>query len=142
MLHRLIRQQNKIGWHQLFQERFSKEWSRLQQEFLEDMGFVGKKRNGHLWTVSVTTKIWREWYKIWEARNQVVHGHDQATKQTAKRTMAIRELSILYSRRLQLLPNDRDHLFPTLAEHVSQSTHQIVNWLNTFRSLFEQHKPC
>ena len=79
----------------------------------------------------VTTKIWREWYKIWEVRNQVVHGHDQATKQTAKRATAIRELSIVYSRRLQLLPKDRDHLFPTLAEHASQSTHQIVNWLNT-----------
>ena len=57
MLHRLITQQNKIGWHQLFQGRFSKEWTRLQHEFLDEMGFAGKKRMGHLWTVAVTTKI-------------------------------------------------------------------------------------
>ena len=131
----MITQQNKIGWHQLFQGRFSKEWTRLQHEFLDEMGFVGKKRTGHLWTVAVTTKIWQEWYKIWEARNQVVHGHDQATKQTAKRATAIRELSILYSRRLQLLPTDRDYL-TCFSEHSPDC--QLVEYLPVY--VPEQHQ--
>ena len=133
----LITQQNTIGWEQLFSGRLSKEWIRLQQDFLEDFGLVGKKRTGHLWVVSVMTQIWHEWYKIWEARNQVVHGHDESSRNIKKQEKAVRELSILYSKQNQLLPTDCDYLFPTLTEHLAKSTTQIANWLNTYRSLFK-----
>ena len=133
---RLVRQQNKIGWEQVFSGRFSKLWARHQHSFYKANKLLKKKRNGHLWMVAVTTKIWTEWYKIWEARNGVVHGHDLASKNIIKREKAVKEIAIIYSKRDHMLPADRDHLFPTLTQHLTKSTTALENWLNTFRVLF------
>ena len=92
--------------------------------------------------VAVTTKIWTEWYKIWEERNGVVHGHDLASKNIIKREKAVKEVSIIYSKRDHMLPADRDHLFPTLTQHLTKSTTALENWLNTFRVLFRSSISC
>ena len=133
---RLIRQQNRIGWAQIFSGRFSKLWARHQHSFYKQFGLINKKRNGHLWMVTVITKIWAEWYKIWEARNGVVHGHDLASKNIIKREKAVKEVSIIYSKKDHMLPADRDYLMPTLAQHLTKSTTALENWLSTFRGLF------
>lgn len=132
----LVRQQNKIGWIQLFRGRFSREWARHQQEHLTDTKQLTKKRTGHLWTVNIITKLWTEWYTIWETRNAVVHGHNASTQQTIRREQAIQEITLIYSKREHYLPANREHLFTTLEEHIRGSTSKLVNWLNTFRALF------
>ena len=58
-VHRLIRQQNEIGWHQLFLGRFSTEWSDLQDNYYarlrEEKATKGKKQTGQRWQVLSTS---------------------------------------------------------------------------------------
>lgn len=62
-----------------------------------------------------------------------------------RQEQAVRELSILYSRRDELLPAARDCLFPTLAEHYStKTTTQMANCLVEYLPFLvpKQHPSC
>jgi hypothetical protein len=79
----LIRQQNNIGWRQLFHGRFSVECRRLQGDFdyrtrAERPG-QHHKFTGDGWQVSIITLLWKHWRELWKQRNQDVHGRDAAS---------------------------------------------------------------
>ena len=93
---KLVRQQNRIGWRQLFSGRFSCEWTRHQNDY----SFVRQQRiqatyktstdapyttrsertTGHKWTAAIIQEIWERWFEVWAMRNAEVHGDDQKTR--------------------------------------------------------------
>ena len=91
---KLIAQQNRIGWRQLFNGRVSRQWSTLQQAHLRKNSLLTSRQSGPLWTVSVITSLWTSWHTIWEDRNQKVHGHDTLTRNRIQREHAIAELQL------------------------------------------------
>jgi hypothetical protein len=132
----LIYQQSQIGWRQLFNGRISTEWSRLQDEHLNQQGLRSKKNSGLLWVTHMLTSIWDEWNIVWTIRNEVIHGHDQASRQQIQRTEVETEIRAIYDKRHLLLPADQDHLFAEVETHLVSSTNSLRNWLNTYQGMF------
>jgi hypothetical protein len=132
----LIYQQNVIGWRQIFNGRLSTEWSSLQDDYLNDKGIRTKKQTGQLWATHILTSIWDEWHVLWTIRNEVIHGHDQASRQRTQRREAELDIRAIYNQRNLLLPVDQDHLFDDVETHLTHSTIAIRNWINTYGGMF------
>ena len=64
--HRLLQQQNDLGWRQLFNGRLSQEWATLQDNYLHQHKLVSKRRSGHLWTTTIIKCLWEQWDKVWK----------------------------------------------------------------------------
>jgi hypothetical protein len=132
----LIHQQTQIGWRQLFNGRISKDWSRLQDEYLYREGLHNEKTSGLLWATSILTSIWDEWHLVWTIRNEVIHGHDTISRQRIQRSKVETAIRAIYEDRDLLLPADQDHLFDDVQTHLEKSTHSLQNWFNTYQGLF------
>jgi hypothetical protein len=132
----LIHQQTQIGWRQLFNGQISTEWSRLQEEYLHEQKFYSQRNTGLLWATSLLTSIWDEWHLVWTIRNEVIHGHDKASRQQQERLRAENEIRAIYEDQELLLPADQDHLFDNVDTHLAKSTQALQNWLNTYQLMF------
>jgi hypothetical protein len=140
-LHLLIRQQNKIGWRQLFQGRFSQEWSRIQSDYyyrtLENRSSKNHKMTGNGWQVKIITTLWTHWRTLWKQRNQDVFGHDAATIALAETKEVTRRLGQLYDQRLQMEPSAQSLLCKEIQDHLQHPTWVIRNWLTTHAPVFQ-----
>jgi len=135
--HRLIIQQNSIGWRQLFNGRLSLEWSRLQGDYLFTSRLATRSRTGKLWTTTVITCLWKQWQEVWTLRNEAVHGHDETTRRLILRKKAEWQVRQIYDNRDLYLPNDRDVLFDNVDEHLEKSsTTALLNWYSTYQPMF------
>jgi hypothetical protein len=132
----LIHQQTQIGWRQLFNGRISTEWSRLQDDYLLDQGLRNKKTTGQIWATQILISIWEGWTQVWTIRNEVIHGHDQASRQRLQRLEVESDIRAIYNKGNHLLPEDQDYLFEDVENHLHHSTVTLRNWFNTYRSLF------
>ena len=78
LLHRIIHQQNQIGWGQFFMGRFAISWSRTQSQYFEHFRSVNDiKKHGTAWQTSLIQFVWECWFTLWKERNQEVHGRAQ-----------------------------------------------------------------
>jgi hypothetical protein len=137
----LIRQQNRIGWRQLFSGRLSLEWARHQNDHLfvrqqrqQDTQPAAIKRSdsrtGHTWAAAIIQAIWEQWFDVWTMRNAEVHGHDQRTRNEQRECHNVARLQEIYDNGHLLEPSVRDKLlYPTMEEHVQHSRHTLHNWL-------------
>jgi hypothetical protein len=41
---------------------------------------------GQLWSTAMIVTIWKEFFEIWEQRNNLVHGTDKSSHDLAKRS--------------------------------------------------------
>ena len=138
-LHLLIRQQNQIGWRQLFHGRFSAEWSRIQGDFYfrtrNDPG-RSHKLTGKGWQVKIITTIWKHWRTLWKQRNHDVFGHDAATVALAERKEVHRRLNQIYDQKTQMEPSAQSLLCADIQAHLQQPTWVVKNWLTIYSPLF------
>ena len=127
----LVIQQNVIGWRQVFNGRFSIEWSRIQQEYYSKHRTKPgiKNRNGSQWQVKLMTLIWEQWRKVWKERNQEVHGQDEAERSRAERANMSRELREVYDQRQQMEPQVAALLHPNEHDHIRRPNSVNRNWL-------------
>lgn len=75
--HRLISEQTAIGWRHLFNGHLSKEW-----HVKEDYCVCHQKSNtlthtGACWLLCTLTVLWMDFFLLWTACNEAIHGHDQ-----------------------------------------------------------------
>jgi exonuclease III len=135
----LLESQEKIGWPQIFNGRMSLKWQTLQQEYLTRTGNLSKNRTGHQWTKAIITHTWDQWMELWEERNRICHGIDNIHRHNLQSEQAKAELEAIYANRDNMLPQDRDLLFSSLAEHMHQkgNLQTLRNWLNLHRDLFK-----
>jgi hypothetical protein len=137
-LHPLITSQTAIGWRHLFQGRFSLEWSHLQDQYLQEIGLYHSDTTGTLWVTRMITVIWKQFFMMWEQRNQQVHGHDKTTQRKAKRRRLASEFKHLHSKRPEVLHTDRDLFIGTTEDDVdtfieTATPKYIENWLQVWR---------
>jgi len=125
---KLIRQQNELGWRQLFNGRMSTEWARIQEDFLYSTGQLGKTRSGSLWTTVIISTIWTEWTSLWKSRNEDVHGRDQSTRERVRRDRIVTKIRALYDLREMMQPNDRHILFDDIEDHLTHPTSNLCDW--------------
>ncbi len=127
----LIRAQTRIGWRQLFNGRFCKQWGDVQNAHLyrSRHQVSTQTHSGQKWQVAIITLIWEQWYEVWKLRNDDVHGKDDATRLVAERREVTRQLAAIYSQRRLMEPSFQDLLFPDIQQHLEQPTWVIRNWL-------------
>ena len=97
----LVRQQNQIGWDQLLMGRFCTEWSRHQQQYFASQHDAHEdlKRRSLTWQSSIIKFCWQQWYTLWRARNQDIHGHDLRTQTEASKRDVRRQLEHIHRNR-------------------------------------------
>ena len=127
----LIEAQTRIGWRQLFNGRFCKQWSEIQNVHLNHIRqhLPTKNNTGHKWQVAIITVIWEEWHDLWKMRNADVHGKDEATRAIAEKREVSRRLSMIYEKRNHMEPSAQALLFPDIRTHLEQPPWVIQNWI-------------
>ena len=153
--HRLILQQNDIGWRQLFNGRLCIEWARIQDDYMyldtlrqSDEGRrtnttpprkEKRQRNGTQWSGEIIVVLWEQWYKVWVQRNSIIHCHDQASRARQQQKTDVHRLQSIYQSRHLMEPSVQDLLFDTIEEHQQQrSPTTIHNWLSIHETTFIQ----
>jgi hypothetical protein len=112
------------------------EWTNLQEDYLRQQHILSKYKSGKLWTTNIITALWSQFELVWQIRNKVIHGHDDHTRNQARRHKAEHQIRTIYSKQDQLLPSDQIHLFNTVEEHLRLSTTNLIKWTNTYQPLF------
>ena len=144
----VITQQNDIGWRQLFNGRMGNEWARVQDDYAyvqkmrkpENPSTVKQSstthqqttriRTGTQWSSEIIITLWEQWHHVWEMRNAVIHGHNQASRAKQQQAKDIHRLQSIYGTRHLMEPSVQDLLFPTVEDHQQQrNTSAIHNWL-------------
>ena len=136
--HHLIDEQTQLGWRQLFQGRMSSEWARLQDVYLRRIHSTANSKTGLLWTSTIITTLWKEFFTMWETRNTAVHGKDSESRHTARIHRATIELKHLHQKQPDVLATDRDLFIGDSPDAIDQwvlthtATH-IENWLRVWK---------
>jgi hypothetical protein len=130
-MHVLIETQARIGWRQLFNGRFCKQWSEIQDVHLHHIRrhLPTKNNSGHKWQIAIITVIWEEWHDLWKMRNGDVHGIDTATKAIAEKRDVSRRLTMIYEKRNHMEPSAQALLCPDIRTHLEQPPWVIQNWI-------------
>ena len=140
---RLITQQTKIGWLQIFLGRFTWDWIQLQDAYVKTQSLHPIKFSGRR-LLSGTIKImWQHLHDLWLRRNLDCHGHDSASRESASLAQAQREVAHLYTLRSPLPPSDQFMFYDSLSTHFRQEPHsyQLQTWLNTWRPFILSTNP-
>jgi hypothetical protein len=137
----LVEQQNRIGWRQVLNGRFSSEWRRLQDQhylLVRRRTHEGKKdkQTGQWWQRSFILFIWSQWLTLWKLRNNELHGANEATKQTSAQRIIHSELRNLYDRRESMEDSVQTLLMSSEAEHRQRPIWMTRNWLEANTKLF------
>ncbi|KAI2490364.1 hypothetical protein MHU86_24204 [Fragilaria crotonensis] len=135
-VHQLIRQQNEIGWHQLFLGRFSNEWSDVQDIYYaqKDAEAVHnkkkkKKNTGQRWQVHIIGLLWDQWWALWESRNRDLHGEDARSRAQAETREVHRTLRELYDYRARLSTEVQNLMYADVTEHFGRPLWVNKNWI-------------
>jgi hypothetical protein len=82
----LVSEQTTLGWRQLFNGRWSTEWSRLHGQFiLRSFDPIPSKMSGTNWTSTYINLLWTSFRQLWDSRNGKVHGIDTSSRIQAQR---------------------------------------------------------
>jgi hypothetical protein len=135
---RVILQQNEIGWRQVFNGRFAKAWSTVQEDYLaRHTGSNGSnntpsRKKGKQWQKKFILEIWKQWMILWKARNDLVHGINMTAQNEANRRRTEDELRTIYDQREQLEPEYQSLLYSEAQDHIQRHRHHTPrNWINT-----------
>lgn len=138
----VIIQQNTIGWRQLFNGRFSSEWSRVQEEYytrLRRQRNNNDRRTGLKWQTQLILEIWKQWLIVWKLRNEEIHGRDETTRIQLEWRRIDGELRELYACRNQMETNVQALLFQEVHEHIQKPHWVTQNWLAVNGPVFREN---
>ena len=137
-LRRVILQQNEIGWRQVFNGRFAKAWSTVQEDSLarytgsNGSNNTQSRKKGKQWQKKFILEIWKQWMILWKARNDLVHGINMTAQNEANRRRTEDELRTIYDQREQLEPEYQSLLYSEAQDHIQRHRHHTTrNWINT-----------
>lgn len=140
-LSRLIQSQTRIGWRQLFNGRFSQEWSNIQDSYLYCQRGVlpplAAKLDGEKWQTQLITFLWGKWHTLWLLRNDALHGKDAADQHRAEQREIRRRLEQVYDSRSQMEPSVQELLCLDIQTHLQRPTWVNKNWLSIHTPLVQ-----
>jgi ferredoxin-thioredoxin reductase catalytic subunit len=124
--------QAAIGWHQILKGRISKSWAAFQDQHLGTS--KTKSKNGRTWATTVIDTFFKEWWKLWESRNQDRHGSDQASRAQALKAQALRDLQLFYDE-FQGYELNEDHRWifkRKIEERMMWRAAEILQWVQAW----------
>ena len=91
------------------------------------------------WLCGLIQAIWEQWFSLWEARNQDLHGHDAKQKQSHLRQEVHRQLRDIYSTKQFMDPKVRSLLLQDPEAHATYPLHVTTNWLRLHTPIFKEN---
>jgi hypothetical protein len=79
-----ILSQEQIGWRHFFEGKISQEWLKLQAGSTNKT--VGKKWDCYVWGASIVEITLKYFIKLWEQRNEEVHGKTKEQQEITRKT--------------------------------------------------------
>ena len=140
-LRRVVAQQQVIGWRQMFNGRFSEEWSSLQDDYYatSTQHKDNKRLSGARWQTSIIRLFWDQWDLLWELRNAELHGADTASKEAANRLEVERTLTELYAMKEHLDAPIQRLMRSDEVEHRREPTWVTKNWIAVHGPLIREN---
>jgi hypothetical protein len=136
----LIRQQNALGWDQLYRGRWSKQWSRLHTKYARQQhGWTMGEKEGDNWVIGHGHLLLEQWLKLWQTRNEERHGADLETRQRHRQTVITTQLQEIYKLRTKVIPRDRHLFYSSPEEHLATRPNLdlIEDWILTHRNAIQ-----
>jgi hypothetical protein len=137
----LIKDQNEIGWEQLFYGRFSTKWKEYQKAELKRQRQEQKEHNcGSPWIRTVIEIIWEAVRDEWKLRNDVRHGKDDEEKALKQMEQAERQIKHWYEKKKWMETEVQRLVFKdSVHEELKnlKDTQSRQQWLAQWGPLFE-----
>jgi enamine deaminase RidA (YjgF/YER057c/UK114 family) len=142
-----IQQQNKIGWHQLYKGRIARDIIRFMESHYRGLPIDSKRYTGERWGKMLIKNIWNTVLRLWENRNEIVHGKQMQETQRTEKQRLLHRVHQYFASKDQLEQQDRERIFYKDEEAIQQEdTRYIKAWLKLAQRTFsiakrEQTKP-
>jgi hypothetical protein len=81
-----IKEQNLIGWQNIFYGRISTEFEAAQEEHYRWLNLPDTRYNGRRWASDLIHQIWKTTLTLWNNRNKAKHDNDE--QENAHTTLA------------------------------------------------------
>lgn len=130
----LIRNQNLIGWDQLYRARWAVEWTKFQDQYAAHP-LTNEYVSGQTWILGLGRLILDQWFQLWKLRNADRHTRDNLLLRESRARLIHSELRHLYTFRFKVCPNDR-RLFKDSADaHLQHqgSLDALEEWIHMYR---------
>jgi hypothetical protein len=129
----LLSWQFKIGWSQIFLGRFSTEWIKLHDSYLQFHSL--KSLPGVIWFSQVIIILWLQLHNNWKLRCDHRHGSDSDSKEFALIKRLQQAIRLLYDVKHQVLPADMDKFYNSVDDHFShqKTSRELQQWLLTWK---------
>jgi hypothetical protein len=126
----LVNSQNKIGWHQLLNGRFSKQWTQIQdQHLLDDIDNDHEKQSGDRWLKLTLHHMWTHLWKVWLNRNDDLHGHENDEKERKRIEQLRFRVLALHSKHDLLLACDKPIFDMPIDEPMKLKSGELSTWV-------------
>lgn len=106
--HQLIKEQDAIGWRQVFNGHITKQWRLRQDKFIRQQKIQTIVHTGANWLLHTLNIIWTNFLCLWNAWNEWIHGHNLSSQHKARHLCLCAEMEDLHSKRDQGLASDAD----------------------------------
>jgi lipopolysaccharide export system protein LptC len=142
-----IQQQNKIGWHHLYKGRLSRRMIQFMEAHFRQLSIDCKKYTGERWGKMLLRNIWNMVLRLWETRNEIIHGKQIQAEQQTERHRLQHRVRKYYEMMDTLEHSDKEKIFYKDEETMlSEDTRYITAWLKIAHRAFavarkEQNKP-
>ena len=132
LLNIAIRQQNHIGWGQVFRGRLAREFQTYashQKHSKPTNIYVSQE-----WSIRLIQWLWDQVESQWTLRNESLHGIDIEDTRSKVRGRITEEVRRIYACKDQLLPRDQNTILNRPIETVlTWNTAQMQIWTETVR---------
>ena len=131
--HRLITNQNQIGWAHLFRGRWSSEWRKMHTNYICDHS-SDNSLSGTTWVTLKGQQLLETWFTLWETRNLERHGRDEQERQAKRANLIRSQLEELYKLKSKVLPAHRRLFLTDAKTHFEMTTvlDSLDDWISTF----------
>jgi hypothetical protein len=111
---KLHQRQAYVGWAQLFQGQLVKDWSELQQEFLDnhnaELKLDRQYYSGTIWARKLVNLLWGIMRAQWDHINADRHGRAKEANYEIRHARLLHQLTEQYAEAPVMLATDRDLL--------------------------------
>ena len=132
--HDAMNTQENIGWSHMFAGHISQEWIKLH----EDSRLTNNSKNQHdqsyLWGTTLVEVLLSKFVRLWEIRNQEVHGETKERNETLRKKKLTIETKRLNSLKDDARPGDRFLFHDNVNKFIEKSSaKRIASWVCSHR---------
>jgi ribonuclease HI len=140
-LQNAIKDQNTIGWDQIFYGRISKEFGLAQEIHYRWRKLPEATHNGQRWSKALIYNIWKTALALWNNRNNAKHDKEMQSNEATAHAQLIIRAQLCYEQSHILTATDRNQLFhKPLEERIREDTKYLTAWVEGAERIIRLNK--